>query len=172
MGYMTDGLTFNTLRRGNLKRLPMFKSKDGQPLHAVSDGSDWTPAQWFQALIGELGEYANLRKKVERGDFALEEARPKLAEELADAVIYLDLLAAQLGIDLGKATIEKWNAKSEQLGMPIYIDAEDWHFTRAMPSTEPPATPVTHGHPAECTCPCAVCETGTSHCHRGAMGCG
>jgi hypothetical protein len=27
MGYMTDGLTFNTLRQANLKRLPLFKNK-------------------------------------------------------------------------------------------------------------------------------------------------
>lgn len=63
MGYGTDGLTFNTLRGANMKRLPMFRdSKD--------DGSDWSPAQWLQAVTGELGEYANLRKKVERGDLA------------------------------------------------------------------------------------------------------
>jgi len=65
MGYMTDGLTFRTLRNGNVKRLPLFKRKDGKPAHIKSDGSDWSPASWLQAIIGELGEYANLRKKVE-----------------------------------------------------------------------------------------------------------
>ena len=130
MGYMTDGLTFNTLRSANLKRLPMFRDAKGRTCHAQPDGSDWSPAQWLQAVTGELGEYANLRKKVERGDFTLEEARPMLADELADVVIYLDILASQLGVNLGEAVMSKWNRTSEKVGAPIYIDAEDWHYTK------------------------------------------
>jgi NTP pyrophosphatase (non-canonical NTP hydrolase) len=130
MGYGTDGLTFRTLRDANLKRLPMFKDALGRTCHAKDDGSDWSPAQWLQAVVGELGEYANLRKKVERGDKTLAEARPMLADELADVVIYLDILASQLGVDLGKAVMAKWNRTSEKVGAPIYIDAEDWHYTK------------------------------------------
>lgn len=128
MGYMTDGLTFNTLRRANLKRLPMFKDAKGRVCHGEKDGSDWSPAQWLQAVVGELGEYANMRKKVERGDYTSDEAKPMLADELADVVIYLDILASQLGIDLGAAVMSKWNKTSEKVGAPLYIDAEDWHF--------------------------------------------
>lgn len=130
MGYGTDGLTFNTLRKANLKRLPMFRDAKGRVCHEKEDGSDWSPAQWLQAVVGELGEYANLRKKVERGDMAIEEARPMLADELADVVIYLDILASQLGVDLGHAVMTKWNRTSEKVGAPIYIDAEDWHYTK------------------------------------------
>ena len=78
-------------------------------------------------------EYANLRKKVERGDFTIEQARPELADELADVVIYLDILASQLGIDLGKAVMAKWNRTSLKVGAPIYIDAEDWHYSHPVP---------------------------------------
>ena len=46
-----------------------------------------------------------------------------LADELADVVIYLDILAAQLGIDLGDAVMKKWNKTSEKVGAPLYIDA-------------------------------------------------
>lgn len=53
-----------------------------------------------------------------------------LADELADVVIYLDILAAQLGIDLGEAVMKKWNKTSEKVGVPMYIDAEDWHYTK------------------------------------------
>jgi NTP pyrophosphatase (non-canonical NTP hydrolase) len=130
MGYGTNGLTFRTLRNGNLIRLPLFKRADGKPAHMKVDGSDWSPASWLQAIIGELGEYANLRKKVERGDFTLAKAKKKLASELADVVIYLDILASQLDIDLGEAVMETWNAKAEQLAIPMRIDAEDWHWTR------------------------------------------
>lgn len=128
MSYGTNGLTFRTLRAGNLKRLPLFRDAKGRVCH-VEDGSDWSPASWLQAVVGELGEYANIRKKIERGDLTLEEARPDLADELADVVIYLDILAAQLGIELGDAVMSKWNRTSEKVGVPIYIDAEDWHYT-------------------------------------------
>lgn len=130
MGYGTDGLTFRTLRNANMMRLPMFKDAKGRTCHSKPDGSDWSPALWLQAVVGELGEYANLRKKVERGDMTIEEARPMLADELADVVIYLDILAAQLKIDLGEAVMSKWNRTSEKVGAPIYIDAEDWHYTK------------------------------------------
>lgn len=133
MGYGTNGLTFNTLRAANLKRLPMFRDAKGRTCHAKDDGSDWNPSQWLQAVVGELGEYANLRKKVERGDMTIDEARPALADELADVVIYLDILASQLGVNLGEAVMSKWNRTSKKVGAPIYIDAEDWHYTKAQP---------------------------------------
>jgi NTP pyrophosphatase (non-canonical NTP hydrolase) len=131
MGNMTDGLTFNTLRRANIARLPCFRDNKGRICHSEKDGSDWSPAQWLQAVVGELGEYANLRKKVERGDFTPEEAKPMLADELADVVIYLDILAEQLGVDLGAAVMHKWNKTSQKVGARMYIDAEDWHYTNA-----------------------------------------
>lgn len=64
----TQGLAFAVLRGANLARLPQFKNRHGEPAHSRPDGSDWTPAQWLQAVTGELGAYANLRKKFERGD--------------------------------------------------------------------------------------------------------
>ncbi len=79
MGYGTDGLTFRTLHDANLKRLPLFRDAKGRRCHGPDD-VPWTPAQWLQAVVGELGEYANLRKKVERGDFTLEEKKGDLAD--------------------------------------------------------------------------------------------
>lgn len=115
------GLTFDTLRDGNIKRLPLFRDAKGRRCHSKDDGSDWSPAQWLQAVSGELGEYANLRKKVERGDLTLDEARSMLADELSDVVIYLDILAAQLGISLGESIVSKWNRTSDKVGAPIHI---------------------------------------------------
>lgn len=133
MSYGTDGLTFNTLRAANLKRLPLFKNKHGEVAHSQTDGSDWSPAQWLQAVVGELGEYANVRKKFERGDLTLAEFQKMAAEELADVQTYLDILAFQVGVDLGQATMTKWNAVSDRVGVPIHIDAEDWHYTGKQP---------------------------------------
>lgn len=128
MGYMTNGLTFNTLRGGNTARLPQFKNKHGVLAHAKADGSDWSPAQWLQAVVGEMGEYANQRKKFERGDITLAEFQQEAADELADVVIYLDILAMQLGVDLGAAVMDKFNRVSVRVGSTVRIDAEDWRY--------------------------------------------
>lgn len=139
MGYNTDGLTFNTLRGANVARLPQFKNKHGVAAHSKPDGSDWTPAQWLQAVIGELGEYANIRKKYERGDLTFEEFRREAAKELADVQTYLDILALRCldrddiahptGIDLGRATMDKFNEVSARVGSSIRIGTDgDWHI--------------------------------------------
>lgn len=138
MGYGTDGITFNTLRGANLARLPTFRNKHGELAHSQADGSDWSPAQWLQAVIGELGEYANERKKFERGDLTLEEFRVRAAKELADVQTYLDILALRClddgmpdanGINLGEATRLKFNEVSQRVGSPVYIGEDgDWHY--------------------------------------------
>jgi len=138
MGYATNGLTLNTLRDANKARLPQFKNKHGEFAHSKPDGSDWSPAQWLQAVIGELGEYANLRKKFERGDITLEEFALLGGKELADVQVYLSLLALRCldydgvahptGIDLSQATIDKFNEVSERVGSNVRIAADDWHY--------------------------------------------
>lgn len=128
---MSNGLSFNTLRAANLKRLPLFKNSKGKKAHSKKDGSDWTPAQWLQAVTGELGEYANLRKKFERGDISKKEFQKEAKKELADIQIYLDILAYQLGVDLGEAVKEKFNEVSERIGCNIVIgDDDDWHYKK------------------------------------------
>lgn len=128
MGYGTDGLTFNILREANLARLPLFKNKHGGLAHSKPDGSDWSPAQWLQAVVGELGEYANVRKKFDRGDLTEAEFKKMAAEELADVQTYLDILAFRLGINLGEATMDKWNTVSERVQCNLYIDADGVHI--------------------------------------------
>lgn len=114
-------LSFKTLRDANIARMPTFKNKHGEPAHSKPDGSDWSPAQWLQAVVGELGEYANLRKKFERGDIDAFEFQVAAAAELADAVTYLDILANQVGIDLGAAVIKKFNYISRRVNSPVRI---------------------------------------------------
>lgn len=128
MGHMTDGLTFNVLREANMKRLPQFKNKKGEPAHSMPDGSDWTLGEWANAVTGELGEASNIIKKVRRGDLSLEEAKQDLADELADVATHLDILAFRAGINLGAAIIDKFNRVSERVGSSIRIteDGSDW----------------------------------------------
>lgn len=129
---MTDGLTFNTLRNANLKRLPQFKNRRGKPAHTRKDGFDWALSKWSNAVLGELGEAANIIKKIERRDFTLEEGRAQLAKEFADVQTYLDLLAHRAGIDLGKATIDKFNEVSRRVGSTIRIkrDGSGWEYEK------------------------------------------
>ena len=112
-----DSLTFEELRIGNVDRLPHFKNSKGEVAHSMNDGSDWSPSQWLQAVVGEIGEYANIRKKYERGDISGDEFLTLAADELADVQTYLDILAFRLGIDLGEATRSKWNRVSERVGV-------------------------------------------------------
>lgn len=65
------------------------------------------------ALAGEVGEAANLVKKVVRsvvygkGDVRLEDIREELVEEVTDVFIYLLTIAGLLGVDLEKAYLQK-----------------------------------------------------------------
>lgn len=132
MGYLTNGLTFAALRDANTARLPTFKNARGEPAHAEPDGSDWCLAQWCNAVTGELGEAANLIKKIERGDLTLDEARPALAREFADVVTYLDILAMRAGVSLGAITITKFNEVSVRVGSPVrlHADGSDYFLDR------------------------------------------
>ena len=114
-------LAFHELRDANIRRLPVFKNRRGEPAHSKPDGSDWCLAQWCNAVCGELGEAANLIKKIERGDMTLDEAREDLAKELADVQIYLDLLAFRAGIQLGEATFLKFNEVSKRIGCDVMM---------------------------------------------------
>lgn len=74
------------------------------------------------AVTGELGEAANVVKKLNRvrdgipGNAQSEaELRAALREEVADVFIYLDLLAQSQGFDLADAVREKFNKTSRKL---------------------------------------------------------
>lgn len=92
---------------------------------------DWLPSQWSNAHAGEVGELmiefgkllqlCNTVKKHDRGDDINKEL---IADEIADIVIYLDLLAARLGIELSSAVVKKFNTKSDEIGSKIKIVGE------------------------------------------------
>lgn len=113
MGYMTNGLTFNTLRQANVLR--------ASKAEAYNECEKWSHAQWMQALVGEVGELANFLKKVDRGDYPIESISEEIADELADIQTYLDLLAHKLKVDLGEATASKFNKVSKRVGTDVFI---------------------------------------------------
>lgn len=103
-----QALAFDTLRNANVQRCEAVFHK----LHR------WNPAEWSNAMAGEAGEACNLTKKIIRGDFpddyAMADAVRDLAKEIADVVIYADLLAARMNIDLGEAVRDKFNEVSQR----------------------------------------------------------
>lgn len=115
-----EPLTFDRLRKANLDRAPEFKNSKGVLTHP-NGISDWSPEQWLEALTGEVGEYANFHKKFVRGDIDAIEFLENAKKELADVQIYLDLLSARLGIDLGRETMRKFNKVSDKVGSSIKL---------------------------------------------------
>ena len=121
------GLDLTVLREANILRLPQFKNKKGEPAHSEPDGSDWSLGEWCNAVLGELGEAANLIKKVKRGDLSLDEARTELGKEFADVLTYLDILSFRTGVDLGQVTIDKWNEVSKRVNCSLRISPRTVH---------------------------------------------
>lgn len=88
--------------------------------------SNWTLSEWAIALVGEVGEACNIIKKLNRDrdgvtgnkGISKEELQVALAEELADAMIYLDLLCTAADIDLESVICKKFNDVSERFGFP------------------------------------------------------
>lgn len=117
---MKQYLSFKQLRTANILRLPEFRNGKGDRTHP-NGVSDWALSQWSNAACGEAGEAANVVKKIERGDFTLGVARQALADELADAVTYLDLLALRAGIDLGDAVRHKFNEVSRRVDCNVFL---------------------------------------------------
>ncbi len=84
----------------------------------------WVGSDWSNAMQGEAGEAGNVVKKlrrietgvVGRNDDPKDVLLVKLAEEIADTFLYLDLLATYYGIDLPQAIVDKFNAVSEREG--------------------------------------------------------
>lgn len=66
------------------------------------------------SLTGEVGETANIVKKIVRGDFLLKEKKEELEEEIADIFIYLLKLSYQLDINLEKAYSNKMKKNQER----------------------------------------------------------
>jgi NTP pyrophosphatase (non-canonical NTP hydrolase) len=91
----------------------------------------WDTSDWLVAAMGELGEAANVAKKLNRVRDGIvgnkqtpDELRRRLRQEIADVFIYLDLLAQHEGFDLGDAVIDTFNAKSAEIGYGKVFDGK------------------------------------------------
>lgn len=92
----------------------------------------WTLADWSNAMNGEAGETANVVKKIRRIETGLQQAEQdglsdeemrrdllnKLATEIGDTFMYLDLLAHAAGLSLNRCVIDTFNRVSIREGFP------------------------------------------------------
>jgi NTP pyrophosphatase (non-canonical NTP hydrolase) len=108
MGYLTEN-GFSELRDANVRR-----QKEWDPSDKI------TLTYRANEMAGEVGEACNVAKKIERERLGIQGSRDTvahLAEELADVIICVDLIAGGEGIDLWKAVRDKFNATSEKVGL-------------------------------------------------------
>lgn len=104
---MANKLDFRLLRVKNAKRC----EKNFHPIRS------WNPLEWGACAAGEVGELCNLLKKHKKRSKKVNVE--EIAFEIADAICYLDLLAAYYDIDLGVAVFKKFNVVSDRIGSNI-----------------------------------------------------
>ena len=107
-------MKLSVLRLANVERC----EEVFHPLH------DWSPTDWACAMAGEAGEACNAVKKLRRIADGTNTAKDPQNEidaikaigaELADTIIYCDLLAARLGLDLSVEIQSKFNEVSRRM---------------------------------------------------------
>lgn len=124
-----EDLTFQEVSAINARRADRWHS--GFP-----DNEDgWTGADWSNAMQGEAGEAGNVVKKLRRLETKIKQAeqglvedetyedrlKQKLATEIGDTFIYLDLLATFYRLDISKCVADTFNRVSEREGFPERI---------------------------------------------------
>lgn len=106
-------LSFDDLRQANTARQIEWEGEVAFSLEYLGN-----------AMAGECGEACNVIKKIVRSRMGAvgRTATPKdLAEELADIVIYVDLIARKEEIDLGEAIKAKFNKTSKNYGLGVKL---------------------------------------------------
>ncbi|CTQ53227.1 hypothetical protein LP7551_01748 [Roseibium album] len=107
-------MKFEDLRNANIKRQREWPGDDKADVA-------------FRAIevAGEFGEVAEAIKKylrAERGISGSTATLEDIADEMADSIIALDLLANQLGLDLGTAVARIFNMTSAKYGLKTRIE--------------------------------------------------
>lgn len=114
-------LTFEELRNANVARCLKWHPGGLQ---------SWSPSDWLTAIAGELGELASLIKMMNRERDRLPGNKfpvtvQHVADEMADVLTYLDLMAASMGIDLASAVVAKFNEVSKRVGFTDRLRVEE-----------------------------------------------
>ncbi len=100
------------------------KKRCEQDFKEPLNNTGWDPIRWALTIAEETGEVA----EAVLGAFGGKKAKAHLGvkhigEEIADVVIYCDLLATRLGLSLEDIVIKKFNKKSRKIGSKIKLDS-------------------------------------------------
>jgi NTP pyrophosphatase (non-canonical NTP hydrolase) len=120
-------MNFDKLRTANVKRA--IEWCKGVKLSLSFRGNE---------IGGEVGELQNKLKKVERHNLGIAggtepsvQVLVEIAQELADVVICADLIAMDIGINLGQAVKAKFNMTSVKNELGVFIEDDmmpiAWH---------------------------------------------
>ncbi len=89
---------------------------------------DWSVSDWACALAGEAGEVCDAVKKLRRfqtgtnfNTKSKEDLIADIGREIADTIIYCDLLAEFLGLDTWEVTKQKFNETSDKIGSTVKL---------------------------------------------------
>lgn len=109
-------LGFRYVTRANIERALLWH-KGGL--------DEWSISDWAVAAAGEMGEVCDAIKKLNRARDGIEGTRTATVEdvgdEIADTFLYLNLLAARLGLDLADLVEKKFNEVSRREGFDVYL---------------------------------------------------
>jgi NTP pyrophosphatase (non-canonical NTP hydrolase) len=99
-------INFNQLRKANVARYKDYPC------------DNWSLTDWGCCLAGEVGELCNLLKKLKLGKAV---DRSEIGKEIADVIIYADILSEKLGFDLGQLVRDKFNEVSKRVGSQVEL---------------------------------------------------
>lgn len=115
------------LRRANSERARLWHERDGI--------AEWNVADWSNAAAGEMGEVCGAAKDLRALETATDQSlvsrhlvdacRSRLSDEIADTIIYLDLLAESQGIDLWDALVAKFDDVSRRFGFTQTLHTDE-----------------------------------------------
>lgn len=96
----------------------------------IKRDAEWNPNKLLTLVFrgnelgGEAGEAQNILKKIERERLNLVGSRASpemLAEELADVIICVDLIAMEMGISMEEAIRKKFNKTSSERNLNVFL---------------------------------------------------
>jgi NTP pyrophosphatase (non-canonical NTP hydrolase) len=99
------------------KQFDKQTSIKGKSFYTDIDGTNLQELEHLiVCMLGELGEFSNLTKKIVRGDKCLNDSKSDLDEELVDTFIYLIKIANQFDVDLEKGFLDKLAKNQKRFG--------------------------------------------------------
>lgn len=117
---MSTSLNFSDLRVANVRR--------GEEIfHPLRN---WSPTEWACAVANKCGKACGTVESLrlidngtntEKDPSIVTATIKDIADELADTVIYIDLLAARFEIDLGSAVERKFNMASDRMHATVFL---------------------------------------------------